>query len=62
MFQENLNSVNEDVSKRHFEEKQQELIEKPRKNYFGNLTSTLIAAVTIVVLFFLFLWLMNVIR
>jgi hypothetical protein len=62
VFPENMNSVNEDVSKRHFEGIQKELIEKPKKSFFRYLTSTLIAGIALAFVFLLFLWLMNGIR
>lgn len=61
MFPKNLDSVEEDISKRRLEETQMQLLEKPRKG-FWKLGSTLIAGIIIVGVFMLFLWIMDKIR
>ncbi|GIO37606.1 hypothetical protein [Paenibacillus antibioticophila] len=61
MFPKNLNSIEEDISKKRLEETQKQLLEKPRKR-FWQLSSTLIAGIIIVGAFILFLWIMQKIR
>jgi len=60
MFPENLDSVKEETSKRKYEELQKELSQKSRQHSLRNtVINTLIAAVLVLGLFFLFLWLLN---
>lgn len=60
-FPKNLDSVEEDISKRRFEETQKQLVGKPRKG-FWQLSSTLIAGIIVVGVFILFLWILQKIR
>lgn len=62
MFPHNLDSVEEDISKKRFEETQTELIEKPKNRFVGQLTNTLIAGIIAVGVLFLFLWIIDEIR
>ncbi|MHA0857276.1 hypothetical protein [Paenibacillus sp. CMAA1364] len=59
MFPENLNAVNEDVSKRQLAEKQQQVMENSKKSISRSVTSTLIAVAVLAIVFGLFIWLMN---
>ncbi|WMT39684.1 hypothetical protein RE628_20100 [Paenibacillus sp. D2_2] len=62
MFPKSLDSVEEDIAKKRLEETQIELLEKPRDSFFWKLSSTLIAGIMVLGVFFLFLWIMHKIR
>ncbi|MFC3746207.1 hypothetical protein [Paenibacillus sp. GCM10012306] len=62
MFPKNLNSVEEDHSKKRMDETQIELLKKPKKGVLRQLTNTLLAAILVVGVLFLFLWIMDTIR
>jgi len=58
MFHENLDSVREDISKRKLEEKVYEVSDS-KKGFIWNSVNVLIAAVLVLGVFFLFLWLVG---